>query len=184
VTTDDRDTPNGIDSFPWTPYKQGAAHIVRRHIGRNKEMPCLDPSFERTFIRRLVAIRATTWACGITHADITPGQVDAMSDHSAAIALNFQAGVLGACASVYPDIRPDVAKALRSLVPTMDDEKVPMIIKTIGQCMDKKRVMTKNRCIERAARLSSGRYDWRNPEVSPEFLEDVEMLNLCNKKRD
>lgn len=135
--------------------------------------------------RQRLAMSAVALLTGAAHADITVGQAQAMAEHSAGQMANFMAGILGACASTYPDTRSDVVKAMRAMAgKSFGEDEAIRIVTSVGQCMSNKAAPTKSQCRDLAAKLQSGNFDPDDPQFSPMMMNSLEMLEPCRRKKN
>jgi hypothetical protein len=134
------------------------------------------------WICQLAAISAIALLSGAAQADITAVQAQAMAEYSANQTATFLVGVLGACASTYPETRTDVVKALRSMrSTTLEDEEASKIIGSVARCMSNTEVPTKSQCSDLATQLPSGRFDPDDKRFEPVLMAGLAMLEPCRR---
>lgn len=133
---------------------------------------------------KLTVISAITLLSGAANADITVAQAQAMAENSNAQTATFLLGVLGACASAYPETHADVVKAIQSMVPAgVEDEKASRLISAFGQCMSQEGGPTKSQCSDLATQLPGGGFDPNDPQFLPMFMASLEKLEPCRNRK-
>ncbi|MGJ7609840.1 MULTISPECIES: hypothetical protein [unclassified Variovorax] len=138
----------------------------------------------KSWIFQLTAISAMALLSGATKADITIAQAQAMAENSNAQTVTFLFGVLGACASAYPETHADIVKAIQSMVPAgVEDEKANNLISAFGQCMSKEGGPTKSQCSDLATQLPRGSFDPNDPQFFPMFMASLEKLEPCRNRK-
>ena len=134
--------------------------------------------------RRLVAIVLLALPLGAANADITETQSQAMAANAASETAGFMLGILGACASTYPDTRADMLKAMQSMNERkLEEAETSKIIKSVDQCMNHKSVPSKSQCSDLAKELSSPDFDPNSEKFAPMFMASLEMLDPCRRPK-
>lgn len=132
----------------------------------------------------LTAILIAALPFGSANADITETQSQAMAANAASETATFFLGILGACATTYPDTRADVLKAMQSMNDRkLEDKETSKIISSVGQCMNHKVVPTKSQCSDLAKDLPSKEFDPNGEKFAPMLMTSLEMLEPCRRSK-
>jgi hypothetical protein len=116
---------------------------------------------------------------GTANADITAGQAQAMAADGVNKTAQFLVGVLGGCASTYPEMRVNVVKVLQTMRDDLQAEEANKIISSVGRCMSKESVPTKRQCDDLAAQVPSRSFDPNDKRFEPLFMTSLDMLAPC-----
>ncbi|QNK74308.1 hypothetical protein H7F36_03440 [Variovorax sp. PAMC28562] len=130
-------------------------------------------------IGQLALTSAMALLAGAANADITAGQAQAMAADGVNKTAQFLVGVLGGCASTYPEMRDDVVKVLQTMRDDLQAEEANKIISSVGRCMSKESVPTKSQCNDLAAQVPSRSFDPNDKKFEPLFMTSLDMLAPC-----
>ena len=132
-------------------------------------------------IGQLALTSAMALLAGAANADITAGQAQAMAADGVNKTAQFLVGVLGGCASTYPEMRVDVVKVLQTMRDDLQAEEANKIISSVGRCMSKESVPTKSQCNDLAAQVPSRSFDPNDKRFEPLFMTSLDMLAPCRR---
>jgi len=130
-------------------------------------------------VRNLAVTSLIALLAGAANADITAGQAQAMAEDGANKAAQFLVGVLGGCASIYPEMRVDVVKVLQTMRDDLKAEEANKIISSVGRCISKESVPTKSQCNDLASQIPNGSFDPNDKKFEPLFMTSLDMLAPC-----
>jgi len=131
---------------------------------------------------QFVVMSAVALLTGAAQADITAWQAQALAEDSARQIATFFMGVMGGCASTYPDTRNDAVKALRAMTSSLSEEEATKFINGVAQCMNTQSVPTKTQCSDLAAKLPSRDFDPDDKQFEPAVMSGLEMLEPCRRR--
>lgn len=98
----------------------------------------------------------------------------------------FLIGTLSACVSAHPEVRGNALQAMEIIVPKLksNQEFADQWIQSIGQCMDKRNVLSKEQCGHLETSIRSGNFDPEAADVKPIIMTYApSMLQPCLNKR-
>ena len=130
-------------------------------------------------VRHLAIASLMALLAGSANADVTAGQAQAMAADGVNKTARFLVGVLGGCASTYPEMRVDVVRALQTMRDDLQAEEANKIISSVGRCMSKESVPTKSQCNDLAAQVPSRSFDPNDKKFEPLFMTSLDMLAPC-----
>lgn len=130
-------------------------------------------------VRHLVVASLMALLAEAANADITAGQAQALAADGVNKTAQFLVGVLGGCASTYPEMRVDVVKVLQTMRDDLQAEEANKIISSVGRCMSKESVPTKRQCDDLAAQVPSRSFDPNDKRFEPLFMTSLDMLAPC-----
>lgn len=115
------------------------------------------------------------------HADITAAQAQALAEHGARLRATFLLGVLGACATTYPDLRPVVVDAMRFMTTDLPDEEASKIISAVGRCMGSEGIPSRSQCSNLATKLPRVDFNFNDEQYKTMLMDGLTMLEPCRK---
>lgn len=138
-------------------------------------------------LRDQIAVLVIATSCsGFARAEVTGAQLEALGAHTIMQFKEIVVSTLSACASAYPDTRSDVVGAMEVLVPNLKlkPEFADKWITSIGQCMDKERVLTRTQCGTIGSKIQGEKISLDDKELKPILGEAMSMLQPCRPKED
>ena len=135
---------------------------------------------------RIALFAIATMCSGFARADVTGAQAEALAEHTAMQFGEIVVSTLSACASAYPDTRGNAVSTMEILVPNLKlkPEFADKWIQSIGQCMDKKLVLTRSQCSDIESKVRSNDFSVSDKELTWVLSEAFEMLKPCRRKAD
>jgi len=135
---------------------------------------------------QIAVLAIATLFSGYSRADITGAQVDALAQHTVMQFKEIVVSTLSACASAYPDTRGDAVGTMEILVPNLKrkPEFADKWIASIGQCMDKERVLTRTQCGTLQSKIQGDKISLDDKDLKPILGEALAMLQPCIPKEN